>query len=173
MTQKQMKQTGKRKGKQMTLHLPKQLPLSLQAARKTDVRTQFGALVYRIVNDKVQVLLITSRGTKRWIVPKGWPMPGMTPAKAAAQEAWEEAGVKGKVTNHCLGLFSYNKVLDKKKSIPCVVLVYPVKAQSLAKDFPEAGQRRRKWFSLKKAAAKVAEPELAQILETFNPRLLK
>ncbi len=157
----------------MTLHLPKQLPLSLQATHKTDVRTQFGALVYRIVNGKVQVLLITTRGAKRWIVPKGWPMPGMTPAKAAAQEAWEEAGVKGKASNHCLGLFSYSKALDKKKGTPCVVLMYPVRAQSLAKNFPEAGQRKRKWFSLKKAASKVAEPELAQILKTFNPRLLR
>lgn len=168
-----MKQPGKRKGKKMTLHLPQQLPLSLQAAKKTDVRTQFGALVYRVVNDKVQILLITSRGTKRWIVPKGWPMPGMTPAQAAKQEAWEEAGVKGKASNHCLGLYSYRKALDKKRNIPCVVLIYPVKARSLAKDFPESGQRRSKWFSQKKAAAKVSEPELAQIIETFNPRLLR
>lgn len=156
----------------MTLQLPKQLPLSQQKAKKTDVRSQFGALVYRIVNGKVQVLLITSRGSQRWIIPKGWPMWGLTPAQAASQESWEEAGVKGKPTDHCLGLFSYNKIIDKHP-MPCVVMVYPVKAQKLAKDFPENGQRRRKWFSLKKAAAKVAEPELAKILATFDPRLLR
>lgn len=156
----------------MTLHLPKQLPLSLQSAKKTDVRTQFGALVYRVVNDKVQILLITTRGSKRWIVPKGWPMPGRTPAGAATQESWEEAGVKGKGSDHCLGLFSYSKVIDKR-DLPCVVMMYPVKVQKLVKSFPEAGQRRRKWFSPKKAAARVSEPELAKILATFNPRHLR
>ena len=68
----------------------KQLPISLRGAAKSDVRTQFAALCYRIKRGKVQVLLVTSRRTKRWIVPKGWPMEGRTPADSAAQEAWEE-----------------------------------------------------------------------------------
>ncbi|MFC6583776.1 NUDIX hydrolase [Sulfitobacter aestuariivivens] len=54
------------------------------------MRTQFAALCYRVKKGKVQVLLVTSRGTKRWIVPKGWPMDGKTPAQSAALEAWEE-----------------------------------------------------------------------------------
>ena len=156
----------------MPLQLPKQLPLSLHSAKKTDVRTQFGALVYRVVGNKVQVLLITTRGSKRWIIPKGWPMRGMTPARAAMQEAWEEAGVKGKGSDHCLGLFAYSKVIDKR-DLPCIVMVYPVKVSKLVKTYPEVGQRRRKWFSPKKAAARVAEPELAKILATFNPRHLR
>jgi len=73
----------------------KQLPLSLHGAAKGEVRTQFAALPFRVKEDKVQVLLITSRGTGRWIVPKGWPMEGKTPAESALQEAWEEAGVQG------------------------------------------------------------------------------
>lgn len=157
----------------MTIHLPKQLPISLQAARKTDMRTQFGALVYRVVNDKTQVLLITSRGTRRWIIPKGWPMAGKTPAAAAAQEAWEEAGVEGKVFDTCLGLYPYMKAVDAKTTLPVLVMVYPLKAKNLASKFPEAGERRRKWLSPKKAASLVAEPELAKILKTFDARMLR
>ena len=65
----------------------RQLPISIGGAKKSDVRTQFAALCYRVVKDKVQVLVISSRGTGRWIVPKGWPMDGKTPAEAALQEA--------------------------------------------------------------------------------------
>lgn len=154
----------------MTLQIPTQLPISLRNAGKTDVRTQFGALVYRMHSDKLQILLVTSRGSQRWIVPKGWPMDGMTPAQAAAQEAFEEAGVKGTPSDQCLGLYSYQKGLDDKADLPCLVMVYPVEAQKLLDVYREAGQRRRKWFSPKKAAEQVAEPELAQIIRTFKPR---
>jgi len=163
----------KLKRRQMTLHGPKQLPISLKGARKTDVRSQFAALCFRIRNDKPEVLLITSRGSGRWIIPKGWPMHARTPGDAALQEAWEEAGVKGRAFERCLGLFSYNKQIEGGALLPCVALVYPVKVKSLEKKYPEMGQRKRKWFSLRKAAVKVQEPELAQILKTFDPRLLK
>ena len=83
-----------------------QLPLAVELAGKRDMRTQFGALCYRIVKNKAQVLLITSRRTKRWVIPKGWPMQGKTPGDSALQEAWEEAGVIGKVTGPCLALYT-------------------------------------------------------------------
>ncbi|UYV38677.1 NUDIX hydrolase [Rhodobacteraceae bacterium D3-12] len=156
----------------MTLLGTKQLPISVSPVRKTDMRTQFAALCWRLVNGKPQILLITSRGTNRWIIPKGWPMGGKTPGDGALIEAWEEAGVKGKASEQCLGLFSYHKKLDKRTSLPCVAMVYAVKVSKLAKDFPEAGQRKRKWVSPKKAAKLVKEPELAQIIKTFDPRLL-
>ena len=69
----------------------KQLPISLHGAQKHELRTQFAALCYRLRRGKVQILLVTSRGSKRWIVPKGWPMEAKTPAASALQEAWEEA----------------------------------------------------------------------------------
>ena len=147
-------------------------PISLRRARKTDLRTQFAALCYRVVNDKVQVLLITSRRGGRWIIPKGWPMHGKAPEDAALQEAWEEAGVKGKVTGPCMGLYSYRKGLNKKTNLPCVAMIYPVKVKSISNKFPEAGSRRRKWMTPKKAAAKIREPELAGILRRFDPRRL-
>lgn len=156
----------------MAIEGPKQLPILLKGARKTDVRSQFAALCYRMRKGEPEVLLITSRGSQRWIIPKGWPMAERTPAKAALQEAWEEAGVKGRVFDRCLGLFSYTKDISETESLPCVALVYPVFVTSLEKDYPEKGERRRKWFSPKKAAGKVAEPELKKILKTFDPRLL-
>jgi 8-oxo-dGTP pyrophosphatase MutT (NUDIX family) len=146
----------------------KQLPISITPACKSDMRSQFAALCYRIVKGKPEVLLVTSRRTGRWIVPKGWPMPGRTPAASAAGEAWEEAGVVGKAVDQCLGLFSYQKEHDGGW-LPCVALVYPVEVKSLARRFPERGQRRRKWLSPKKAAARVSEPELARILLDFDP----
>lgn len=150
----------------------KQLPLSLRASSKRDVRSQFGALCYRVRDGKVQFLLITSRRSGRWIVPKGWPMDGQTPAQAAAQEAWEEAGATGKSYDLCLGLFSYLKIVDDAEQLPCVVMVYPVRVRTLVKSYPEAGQRKRRWMSRKKAAAMVSEPELVRIIRDFDPRAL-
>ncbi|WP_299679793.1 NUDIX hydrolase [uncultured Roseobacter sp.] len=149
----------------------KQLPISLSGAGKRDVRTQFAALCYRVRKTKVQVLLITSRGTKRWIVPKGWPMDGRTPAESALQEAWEEAGVRGHSDGRCLGIFSFSKDADDLGEFPCLAMVYAIDVDSLAEDYPEAGQRQRKWMSRKKAARLVSEPELARILRDFDPRL--
>jgi len=157
----------------MTAPFIKQLPISIRADHKSDVRTQFAALCYRVSQGKVDVLLITSRRSGRWIVPKGWPMDGMTPAQSALQEAWEEAGVVGKAQDRCLGLYSYNKYVTPKSGVPCVAMVYPVLVKSLKSDFPEAGQRQRKWFSLKKAAARIGEPELARILRDFDPKMLR
>lgn len=156
----------------MSLLKTTQAPLSIGKASKRDVRTQFAALCYRKRKDETQILLVTSRGTGRWILPKGWPMDGMTPAGAAEQEAWEEAGVSGKLKNICVGLYSSVKLLDDGLEAPCVVAVFPLKVTSLADDFPEAGERRRKWFSPKKAASMVLEPELQHLLRSFDPRLL-
>ena len=151
---------------------PKMRPLKIKSGQKRDVRTQFGTLCYRVQNDKVQILLVTSRGTGRWIMPKGWPMHGATPIQAAAREAWEEAGVEGKIMGNAIGIYSYNKLEDKKDDLPCIVAIFPMKVQRLADDYPEVSMRRRKWFSIEKAAAKLDEPELRQIVRSFDPRLL-
>ncbi len=148
----------------------KQLPISFLARHKSDVRSQFAALCYRVRRDKVEVLLITARGSGRWILPKGWPIDGLTPAGSAAQEAWEEAGVKGRAVDRCLGLYSYAKSIAGT-GLPIMVMVYPVRVAGLADDYPEAGQRTRRWFSVRKAARKVLEPELARILKDFDPDL--
>lgn len=151
----------------------KQLPISLHGGAKGEARTQFAALCYAIKEGKIRILLVTSRGQGRWIVPKGWPMDGKTPAEAAAQEAWEEAGVSGTAWDNSIGLYSYIKSVDGGEALPCLTLVYPVKVKKLAKSFPEAKQRRRRWVSRKKAARMVREPELARIIRDFDPRKLQ
>ncbi|WP_336098729.1 NUDIX hydrolase [Roseovarius sp. CH_XMU1461] len=150
----------------------RQAPISVDDYDKRDMRSQFAALCFRMKKGKPQVLMITTRGSGRWIIPKGWPMPGRTPAEAALIEAWEEAGVQGKGYDQCLGVFSYHKLFTRTDGAPCLALVYPIKVKALAQNFPEKGQRKRKWMGLDKAATKVDEPELAQILRQFNPKHL-
>jgi 8-oxo-dGTP pyrophosphatase MutT (NUDIX family) len=122
--------------------------------------TQVAALCWRKHRDQVQVLLITSRDTGRWVLPKGWPMPGHNGPEAAAVEAWEEAGVEGQVSDQVLGLFGYDKVISPVLAHPCMVTVYPLRVATLSRRFPERKERRRKWFTADKAARKVFEPEL-------------
>lgn len=127
-------------------------------------RAQFGALCWRMHRGRVEVLLITSRDTGRWVIPKGWPIAGKTPAQSAAQEAWEEAGVTGEGDEVALGLYAYDKTRKAKEALPCVVSVYPLRVDALAKRFPERKERRRRWFATEKAAKLVAEPELRAML---------
>lgn len=129
---------------------------------------QFGALCYRMHRGKVQVLLITSRDTGRWVIPKGWPMTGKTGAETARQEAWEEAGVNGTVDASGLGSYAYSKRLPRRGDLPCSVQVFALRVEALEADFPERSQRQRKWFSATKAARKVDEPELRQLLLDFD-----
>jgi 8-oxo-dGTP pyrophosphatase MutT (NUDIX family) len=150
-----------------------QQPLVLKVGDKTDVRVQFAALPYRINEDDgtVQVCLVTSRGTKRWILPKGWPLHKITPAEGAAVEAWEEAGLRGVAFDHCLGVYVYSKPLPKKQ-VPILVLVYPIFVTRVKKDWPEKASRTRKWFDLDAAAGIVAEADLGSILRAFDPHML-
>ncbi len=158
----------------MSLIRLKQPRLRMSGAAKGNIRTQFGALCYRVRGKKVQILLITSRRSRRWIIPKGWPMDRQTPAQAALTEAQEEAGVDGKAFNICLGLFTYTKIIDgDADDLPCAVSVFPVRTKKLLPDYPEVDERRRKWFSQSKAASKVREPELRKIIENFDHTLLK
>ncbi|KZZ24563.1 NUDIX hydrolase, partial [Sulfitobacter sp. HI0082] len=128
-----------------------QAPISLNGGQKDDLRIQFAALCWRRKRGKLQILLITSRGSKRWIIPKGWPMDGKTPAASALVEAWEEGGVVGQVRGQCLGVYSYAKT-GEDGAVPCLAMLYPVKVKTLAKQFPEKGQRKRLWCSRQKAA---------------------
>lgn len=129
---------------------------------------QHAALCWRMHRGRVEVLLITSRDTGRWVIPKGWPMAGKTPAETAAQEAWEEAGVLGTVTASALGTFAYDKMRDCKEPLPCDVQVFALRVERLADKFPERKQRRRKWFDATKAARKVAEPQLRSLLSAVG-----
>lgn len=122
---------------------------------------QVGALC---LDDAGRVLLITSRGTGRWIIPKGWPMEGRSLPGAAAREAWEEAGAVGRIQRNEIGRYNYLKDQDEGFSVPVEVRVFPFLISKLSEHFPEEGERTRQWFDLEEAAELVAEPGLAQIL---------
>lgn len=132
-------------------------------------RIQYGALCWRRLSGEFEVLLITSRDTGRWVIPKGWPIPGLAPEAAAAQEAWEEAGAEGTLNPVCLGRFGYQKSLPFDATVPCAVAVYGLQVKRLAVKFPEAKERRRAWFSLAEASALVDEPDLRQLIAAFVP----
>ncbi|MFQ1699096.1 NUDIX hydrolase [Loktanella agnita] len=153
----------------MTKSSALQLPLKLRAGRKTDARAQFGALCWRERKGKIEICLITSRTRKRWIIPKGWPMHKQTPAEAAAAEAFEEAGLSGDSSDQCIGAYSYAKPLHGNVA-PFIAMVYPVHVRNVHSTWPEQHQRRRKWFSQKKAVKKLSEPELKHIVANFRPQ---
>ncbi|MCE6952144.1 NUDIX hydrolase [Cereibacter sphaeroides] len=139
------------------------------AAAPAATRAQCGAVCWRAEGGKVLVLLITSRDTGRWVIPKGGRIEGLDDAESAAQEAWEEAGIRGEVDHRPLGRFSYRKLLKTSADVLCDVAVFPLRVSEMLDAFPERGQRKRKWFSPDKAARKVAEPELREILLHFAP----
>jgi 8-oxo-dGTP pyrophosphatase MutT (NUDIX family) len=123
---------------------------------------QVGALCLQA--ETGSVLLVTSRGTGRWIIPKGWPMDGRSVGGAALREAWEEAGVRGEVEETAFGRYSYDKKLTKGLSAPVEVQVHLVRVEGLDKNFPERKQRQRRWFTPAEAAGLVDEAGLARLL---------
>lgn len=133
-------------------------------------RTQFAALPWRRSGDgEVEVLLITSRETKRWVIPKGWPIVGMSSAKSAAREAFEEAGVRGKVTKSPAGAYAYDKRLKNGRLQHVRVAVFALQVDIEIEIYPEMGQREKRWLPLTEAATLVEEPELMVVLATFKP----
>lgn len=131
-------------------------------------RQQVAALCYRVTDAGKQVLLITSRDTGRWIVPKGWPMAGKTDFEAALQEAWEEAGVsKADIEEDPMGYFDYDKGLSSGDTVPVEAQVYLTRVRNLENDYPEVDERTRKWFTPAQASELVDEPDLKRILRNF------
>lgn len=130
---------------------------------------QYAAICYRLRHGKIQILLITSRGGRRWTIPKGWPMRGRTPPQTAAREAWEEAGVEGLAGTTCLGGYTYTKI---GKPQPHLAMVFPVEVTRLHKNFPERGERKRRWVGRRRAATLLSEPELCQLVLRFDPTAL-
>lgn len=130
---------------------------------------QIGALCWRVKKKKLgpEFLLVTSRETKRWVIPKGWPMPHLVHSNAAKQEAYEEAGVIGRVQRKPIGTFTYDKVRPDGTAQPCKVLVFALEFQEKAERWPERKERKREWFSAEEAAKKVNEPGLKKLIKLF------
>ncbi|MEQ5871540.1 NUDIX hydrolase [Sagittula sp. NFXS13] len=134
-----------------------------------EIGEQIAALPLRWVDDgRVRVLMVTSRDTGRWVMPKGWEMDGKKPWRAAEIEALEEAGAVGYIASETLGTYRYPKIMKDGRIVPCTVRVYPMIVQKLKPDWKERKQRDRRWFTPKAAAKRVAEDELAEILMSLH-----
>ncbi len=134
--------------------------------RATD--TQYGALPYRVGPHGVEVMLITSRETKRWVIPKGWPMAGKKPHQVAAVEAHQEAGVKGVVAKKPIGAYPYSKTLPDGSQRLMFIEVYTLRVTLETKKWREKDERQRAWFRQDEAAELVDEGGLAQIIDEWR-----
>ena len=122
---------------------------------------QMAAMCHRDTENGREYLLITSRDTGRWIIPKGWPIDGLSPVDTALQEAWEEAGVRGTATSDDpIGTYCYDKGLDDGSALPVEAQVFSIAVTDMLPTFPEAAERTLKWVDAETAASLVNEPEL-------------
>jgi 8-oxo-dGTP pyrophosphatase MutT (NUDIX family) len=142
-----------------------------QAGRKSGTRRrQVAALPWRAVGGEggaLEILLVSSRETRRWVIPKGWPMKGKTDRQAAAQEAYEEAGLDGLVAEKAVGDYPYLKRLKSGAGRPVTVDVYPLHVTGEHATWPEKGQRTLQWMNPIEAALAVQEPELRDLIARF------
>ena len=132
-------------------------------------RRQVAALPWRRGADGIEILLVTSRETRRWVTPKGGRMVGLTDAQAAAQEALEEAGIEGLIGEAPLGTFRYLKILKRRAPRWCVVAVHALEVRIEHETWHEQAERERVWMSAEQAAASVAETDLSDLIRAFNP----
>ena len=119
----------------------------------------------------LEILVVTTRQSRRWIVPKGWPIKRLTPSKSAAREAFEEAGVRGKIGARPIGNFRYKKApVSPPADADCEVKVFPLLVERQSAAWPESGQRVVQWVDPEKAISLIREPELKSIVAKFAKR---
>ncbi|QIG48248.1 NUDIX hydrolase [Nordella sp. HKS 07] len=138
------------------------------------VRLQYGALPHRpSAQGGSDIMLITSRDTGRWIIPKGWPMRGRNGVEVAAREAFEEAGVEGEAATQAIGAYHYRKRRPNGRSLICRVEVFPLGVTNELGRWPEWHQRQRAWFAAAQAAELVDEAELKTLILTMSEITLR
>jgi 8-oxo-dGTP pyrophosphatase MutT (NUDIX family) len=130
---------------------------------------QVAALCWRR-SPRLEVLLVTSLRTHRWILPKGWPELGLTLAESAAHEALEEAGVEGIVSKTPVGRYHYAKEKRDGTVLPCEVVIFALEVKMQRRNWHEKSQRERAWLTPEQAAARVSEPGVRAILTHFAKR---
>ncbi|WP_455478374.1 NUDIX hydrolase [Bartonella sp. B10] len=131
---------------------------------------QVGALIYRVKNKNLEFLLITSRGSGRWIIPKGWPIPKKSFSQAALQEAFEEAGVRGIINETPIGTYEYKKSnLQIGKNRKFCVYVFSILHLYQEKKWPEQNCRAYEWVTALEAIKRVNEPQLKKIFLNYKP----
>jgi len=116
----------------------------------------------------LRIVLVTSRETRRWVIPKGWIEPGEAAHRSAAREAFEEAGLAGDTEVEPLGRYTYAKRLPQGALLPCEVLVFRLHVARMLRDWPERRERDRRLFTPEAAAALVLEPDLARLLRSLR-----
>ncbi len=135
------------------------------------IRVQYGALPYRFTEtNSMEVLLVTTRQTRRWIIPKG---KRLKPPKSAAREADEEAGIRGTIGAKAIGVFSYEKSLDVNGlTVPCEVRVFPMIVKRQLDVWPEAHERKARWFESAEALSAIKDKGLRELIESFERRMI-
>lgn len=134
------------------------------------VDQQAGALAWMEHQLETKIWIVTSRRTRRWVLPKGGIDPGMTASEAAAQEAFEEAGLIGDMSHTDIGGYRIPKIRP-----PLIwtleVAVYPMRVETVLDDWLESDQRTRKLVTLDEASELIVEPEIVLFLRRKVPRL--
>ena len=139
-------------------------------AKQSKAKPQSGVVPWRKNGKGIEVLLVTSRDTARWVIPKGSLEPDMTPAQSAVKEAEEEAGVKGKVSNKSIGDYTYFKTARKGGEY-CRVEVFTMKVTDVQSKWPEMNERTRKWMTPEQASKRVNEKDLRKLLASLRDKL--
>ncbi|VTZ48902.1 NUDIX hydrolase [Methylocella tundrae] len=133
---------------------------------------QYGALPYRFTAaGTLEILLITTKRSKRWIIPKGDPIKGLKPPKSAAREAFEEAGIRGSIAEKSIGSFRFQKTLEGAPNQLCDVKLYPLNVKQQMKDWPEASHRSVRWFAPAEAQAAVNDVGLQTLIGRFVEKM--
>ncbi len=141
--------------------------LDLLTLRSRNAFVQTAALCLRDGPSGREVMLVQTLRLRQWVIPKGWPIDGMTLSEAAAQEAWEEAGLCGTIYDQAVGTFTYTKIKKSGLPVQCCAHVFRMDVTSVADDYPEAAKRKRQWTPLSTAADLVRDPEVAAILRAL------
>lgn len=129
--------------------------------------SQFAALPWRWVDGHLEILLITTLTSKRWVVPKGWPVEGCSPSECAALEAFEEAGVVGTTASKPVGSFDYRKRRKTGGEIACHVDVFDLEVERQRRAWPEKAVRQTCWCTVEDAMARVSDPGLKRLIANF------
>jgi 8-oxo-dGTP pyrophosphatase MutT (NUDIX family) len=136
---------------------------------EAEMPVQVAALPWRRRTGRLEICMVTSRRTGRWILPKGWPEPGLNHAETAALEAWEEAGLRGDISRQCYASYETRKFVPPDETIPVTMEIYLLKDPKQYSDWPEKGQREVKWFAVDEAIENARDIGLATLLKSFEP----
>jgi 8-oxo-dGTP pyrophosphatase MutT (NUDIX family) len=146
-------------------NIPEAWPTVFRSAKTL---TQVAALPYVVIGRRVEILLVTSRRRGVWLLPRGWPIEGMSYTMSAAREAMEEAGLVGEIGRSVLGDYTYEKRTGHGYRVPCRVFIYPLLVTEQRLDWPEKAERKQRWCDVESAASLVRQEELHEFLDALS-----